>query len=90
METMSGLRYGFLTKGKSRSVKPILVLRDNTNVYTATRWDRQEFIYTLRFGYWPSDMLIIDMDADQLYIVRGRIVYDRETPKNHVFMEVAR
>jgi hypothetical protein len=49
----------------------LVVLRDPTNSYTGSRWNKQEFIETLKLGYWPPDMIVLDKTDDTVYVVRG-------------------
>ena len=70
----SSRRYGFVTdalRGGAGGTKPLLIVRDPTNSYTGARFERQEFSATLELGYWPPDMMVLDTDHDDLYIVRG-------------------
>jgi len=55
----------------SHKSKSLIVLRDPRAEFTGTKWFRQEFIITLRLGYWNPDMIVLDLDDNQLYIVRG-------------------
>ena len=48
-------------------------------------------LYELKHACKPANIQLSTADQGEMQEFQGiRVVYDRETPKNHVFMEVAR
>jgi len=47
------------------------VLYDPSGVYTGSKFLRGEFAQTLKDGFWPPSMYVMQEDTRQVYIVRG-------------------
>ena len=49
----------------------ILVLYDPTDTYTGSLFYRDDFRRTLKYGFWPPSMKVMDKTTRAVYIVRG-------------------